>query len=671
MAYLNSQLIKIGNAVINTTVGAVKTNTKMIIIEAKRMSDEMTTIGVFPEMAINGYYPEDWLQTPGFIIAGWEQLMLFAEESSKFSYPTVYVVGVALKHNGSIFNCAAVVCMGKILGIVPKVHLANYNVFHEARVLTAGVAYYVDSIEGIPFGDLIFKFPFGTVAPEVCEDIWTGDGPMERRAYSGADIVVNISASPFRVGVVETRDQMLATRAADNQVLLNYCNLVGGNDSLVYDGGTYVIQNGVFVQRTTRKVVNTTFCVVDMNETLRRREQNITWQSAKREYLERHNPVQTIHATEILGSKYTDHFDGLGTQFEYYTDREHRVFPPAGHKYFLPGQVATSQSSDPRTEYFEDLLDITRIGLRDYFDKTGAFQRIVIALSGGNDSCLSLMIAYNFALEKFAHLYGDVKQAAIKDFIWCFSFPTKFNSEETKNVSRQLCEDLGVTFVEVPIGALVDMKTQMLNDMTGVVPTAGSIPLQNDQARARGDLMWGIANRLRALWIQTGNMSEKAVGYTTVGGDLMGAYSVLGNMFKSVILMLIQYLHDKYRCSGLKLLLATKASAELAENQHDEDDLMPFDVLDTCIELFAGRKLMPVEMFYYLRHNFPQYDFRQIKDWIKKFIHKFLNSIFKWVQAPQAVHLGALDLDRERALHLAVVNRCLEWLNLEALDDIQ
>jgi NAD+ synthase (glutamine-hydrolysing) len=192
--------------------------------------------------------------------------------------------------------------------------------------------------------------------------------------------------------------------------------------------------------------------------------------------------------------------------------------------------------------------------------------------------------------------------------------------------------------------------------------------VQNVQARLRAMRMWNWANSSRALWLQTGNMSEKAVGYTTVGGDLMGAYSLIGNLPKTTIIALLHHLRTKYKFESVQPLLSTKASAELAPDQEDERDLMPFVVLDACFQLFAGEKMMPVEVYRTLRTRFTEYPPEQLKQWVKRFVLLFVHSIFKWVQAPQTVHLLPLDLDRERALQLPVV-QSLEWLKLEDLDN--
>ncbi|HEX7283582.1 MAG TPA: nitrilase-related carbon-nitrogen hydrolase, partial [Vicinamibacterales bacterium] len=220
------RLAKLAVASLSPTVGAVHSNVSRAIEVAREMAAENVTIGAFPEQVIGGYPPEDLVQWPGFLIGQRQELERFAKETSQTS--TVFVLGLAVSVGGQIYNAAAVVHRGNIIGLVPKEKLPTYNVFYEARTFSRGAAGLALDADGIPLGDYRFLFDFGDVAVEVCEDAWSPDGPMRRRCYSGSEIVVNVSSSPYRMGVDSTRREMLATRAADNQVILLYANAVGG-----------------------------------------------------------------------------------------------------------------------------------------------------------------------------------------------------------------------------------------------------------------------------------------------------------------------------------------------------------------------------------------------------------------------------------------------------------
>ena len=186
------------------------------------------------------------------------------------------------------------------------------------------------------------------------------------------------------------------------------------------------------------------------------------------------------------------------------------------------------------------------------------------------------------------------------------------------------------------------------------------VTVQNVQARLRAQRMWNWANTSGGLFLQTGNMSEKAVGYTTVGGDLMGALAVIANVPKTVVMYLLDYLLEKHSYEGIRLVVQKPAGPELAPNQVGEDELMPFPILDACFHLFAGEKLAPAELLPALVSMFPERTEAQLRTDVAKFVKLFTQSIYKWVQSPLSLHIGNLDLDRERALQLPVVTKN-EW----------
>jgi len=649
--------IKIGMANINPTVGAFKSNADQLINFASQMAEAKCTIGSFSELVIAGYPPEDLVQWQGFVSGQWQQLNRFAKETANFSFPTVFIVGVAVEEGGCLYNCAAVVCHGEILGIVPKEKLPTYGVFYEKRTFSEGIARRVTVINGIPFGDLIFEFAFGVMAIEICEDAWTPRGPLVRRAYSGAEIVVNLSASPARSGVVNTRREMISTRASDNLVAYVYTNQVGANDSLSFDGGGFVNLCGKMIYEAPLWQEGVNYTVVDLDLVTKQRKENTTWRTDREIFLKENKTVRCLQAND--GPNADDNYPLVVTTNSLEI-------------------IAQAAKADPLAEYFEYLINGMITGLAGYMEKTGAFQRVGIALSGGKDSILSLILVWLYAQRRFGDLKEDDRLQKIKDFIHCFSFPTRYNSDTTKDISRLMCEELGVNFKEIAIENDFKREVEFAQDMIDDGKLT-ALTLQNIQARLRAMKMWNWSNSSAGLFLQTGNMSEKAVGYTTVGGDLMGGYSLIGNLPKTVIIELLGYLYGKYKWEALGKLLATKASAELVDDQEDEKDLMPFDVLDACFVLFAGEKMMPKEIYLTLREKWTDDEFRQmradytkgmLKQWVKKFATLFMRSIYKWVQSPETVHLGNLDLDRERALQLPVV-QSLEWLNLDALDDLR
>lgn len=632
------RLIRIALANVNTTVGAVRSNVDRALAQAEQAAKDDATIVVFPEQLIAGYSPEDLVQWRAFVDAQWAELQRFAAATEALA--PVFALGLTVARGALLYNAAAVVHRGKVLGVVPKEKLPTYNVFYEARVYGRGFAFLEGEILGVPFGDLVFDFDFGTLATEICEDIWSPDGPMRRRAHAGAELIVNLSASPFRLGVTETRREMIATRAADNQVTLAYANLVGANDGLIFDGGGFISQNGRLVHEAPRFREGLTAVNVDLDRTTRLRSENSTWraeQEASASGLHRIRRVRSEAPTSPA--------------------RPLRYPVPKTKSFFLPGDPP---SATPREAFCEDLLDALALGVGDYFEKTGAFATIGVSLSGGRDSLLCLYLARRFIKRRFGHLGAEGEAAKARSVLRAFFMPSRYSSIETRLAAEKTAEDFDAPLV---VSAIDDAFERELCEVEKLLQPGESItPMarQNVQARIRAERMWTWTNSARGLFLQTSNMSEKSVGYTTIGGDMEGALSVIANVPKTVVNYLLDYLLETEDLEGIRLTLQKPASAELADDQEDEKELMPFSVLDACFALFAGERMAETEVRDVLFEMFPEYDRAQVEAWAARFARLFTQSIYKWVQMPLCLHVGNLDLDRERALQLPVVQRS-EW----------
>ncbi|AKT44067.1 NAD(+) synthase [Chondromyces crocatus] len=635
------RLVKIGIASVNSTVGAVRANTDRCIALARAMAAEDVTLAVFPEQVIGGYPTEDLIQWHGFVDSQRRELERFAAETA--GLPTVLALGLTVGVGGDLFNCAALVHRGRIVGFTPKEKLPTYNIFYEARTFSRGTPYLELDAGGVFCGDRLYTFDFGTIGLEICEDIWSPDGPMRRRCYSGAEIICNLSASPFRAGVPSTRREMIATRAADNQATVVYANLVGGNDGLVFDGGGLVNQNGRPMLDAPRWRQGYAATVVDLDRTTRGRREASTWRSDLEEF--RRTGQRAVPVVREAGST---------------ADRASLKYPapPRGTTFFLPS--AAPPSASPRDELLDDFFEGAALGVADYYRKIGAFRGIGIALSGGRDSALSLMVAWRALGVLAPDLEGDDLRAEIGRKLTTFYMPTRYSSDATQGAAAQLAHDLGARFSVEPIEEAFDREVDATTSMLGGEATITELTRQNVQARIRGTRMWNWSNSSGALFLQTGNMSEKALGYTTVGGDLEGAFSVIANLPKTVVNALLERLSRRFGFKGLAQTLGTMPGPELAENQSGEAELMPYEILDACLYLYGAEKLTRDEISLALPSLFPDHDPEQLRGYAEKFVLLFSRAIFKWVQAPLAVHLGTLDLDRERALQLPVVQRT-EW----------
>lgn len=631
------RLIEIAIASVNTTVGATKQNTERML----RLVDQAksATLVVFHEQVFGGYPAEDLVQWHAFVNAQQRALSHFAEHTAKSR--AVFVVGLVVAHEAQRYNCAAVVHAGRVLGVVPKEKLPTYNVFYETRTFSPGVPFLRSAIwDGVPFGDLVFEFDWGTLGVEVCEDAWTPDGPMSRRTYSGAEVIANVSASPYRLGAQATRREMLATRSSDNQTTLVYANQVGGQDGLIFDGGGFVCQNGRVALEAPRFVQGITTTVVDLDRTTRLRAENTTWRVDQHTFAAKGQRSHAIAAT-TPGA-----------------ERKQLKYPaPKSRSFFLPsdGHVA----SNPRRDFCEELLDALALGVGDYFEKN-KFKLIGVALSGGRDSVLTLLIAWRYLEKRFQLDKHPEKKSEAAALLRTFYMPTRFSSNQTHQAAQTIAAELGAPFTVIPVEEAFEREVKAAEAMLQAGEKVTPITEQNIQARIRGTRMWNWSNSTAGLFLQTGNMSEKAMGYTTIGGDLEGCVSVIANVPKTVVMYLLDYLAETTGSQGIKQCLGHHAGPELAANQKGEEELMPFPVLDACFSLYAQEKLAPDELLQALAAMFPEHAEKTLTPWVERFVKLFHQSIYKWVQAPLCLHVGNLDLDRERALQLPVVSSN-EW----------
>jgi NAD+ synthase (glutamine-hydrolysing) len=648
------RLVKIAVASVNPTVGAVRSNVDRCIALAHEMARADVTVAAFPEQVVGGYPTEDLIQWRGFVASQRCSLERFAAETAALG--TVFALGLTVGLGGDLFNAAALVHAGRLLLFCPKEKLPTYNIFYESRTFSRGAPLLALDADGVPLGDWLVRFDFGTVALEVCEDLWSPDGPMRRRCYSGAELVLNLSASPFRAGIAATRREMIATRAADNQATVVYSNLVGGNDGLVFDGGGLVNQNGRPMLEAPPFREGFAAVVVDLDRTMRCRREASTWRGDCEAYRSTEGPVPTLRPSAPSA------------------DRSRLRYPvPVGYEprragaegegpsFFLPPVTAAPAPSGARDALLDDFYEALGLGVADYFRKTGAFRLFGVATSGGRDSCLSLLVAWRAVQLLHPGLEGTALRAKVAELVSAFYLPTRFSGDATRAAAERIVADLGARFVALSIEEAFERELDATQAMLGADgPPPTGITRQNVQARVRGARMWNWSNSSGALFLQTGNMSEKALGYTTVGGDLEGAFSVIANLPKTVVIALLDRLYRRYGFEGIALTLGTVAGPELESNQAGEEELMPFPVLDACLYLYAAEKLTAEEVAEVLPELFPALERSALEAWAAKFAKLFTQSIFKWVQAPLTIHVGALDLDRERALQLPVVQRT-EW----------
>ena len=420
-------------------------------------------------------------------------------------------------------NACAVCAGGRVQAVYRKHFLPNYGVFDEHRYFAQG-------------RDLVvLRLGEASVGITICEDVWQPGPPATDLALAGAQLIVNLSASPFHVGKAEEREEMLVTRARDARSYIAFCNLVGGQDELVFDGHSVVLDDsGAVVARAPGFEEHLLVVDIDPADALGRRLRD-----ARRRELDRSRErAPDVQVIELDAP--TDH-------------------PEEAHGSTTPFAPELAQMHRALT-----------LGLRDYVEKNG-FSEVVVAVSGGIDSAVTAALC--------AEALGSER-------VHCVSMPSRYSSDDTRSDARALAESLGCAFREVPIETIVGAFHDTLE--TEIEGGLAGLAAENLQARVRGVLLMALSNTYGWLVVSTGNKSELAVGYSTLYGDMVGGFALLKDVFKTDVYRLAEHLNDR---AGRELLphstIERAPSAELRDGQRDSDSIPAYDVLDPVLEAYV------------------------------------------------------------------------------------
>jgi NAD+ synthase (glutamine-hydrolysing) len=510
--------MRLALAQINTTVGDLDGNRELILARLAEARSAGADLVLFPELAVTSYPPEDLLLRPGFVRAARRTL----DEIAAATEGITALVGVP-HFDGDLYNACAVCSDGEVRAMYRKRFLPNYGVFDEERYFAAG-----RELVMLRLGEVL-------VGVTICEDMWQPGPPATDLALAGAQLLVNVSASPFHVGKDRDREEMFQQRARDTSSFVAFVNAVGGQDELVFDGHSCVLDDeGEILARAPG--FEEALLVVDLDPTaaIGRR----LTETRRRALAREQEALPTPSVVDLPAREPSNRL--------------------------LQGEVA------PFADELGSMQLALELGLRDYVTKNG-FGDVVIGLSGGIDSALTAALAVGALGAERVH---------------GVSMPSRFSSEGTRTDARRLAESLGIDFREIAIEGIVGEVDAALEESFGDRPR--DLTEENIQARARGVLLMALSNKFGWLVVATGNKSELSVGYATLYGDMAGGFALLKDVFKTDVFRLSAYLND---CAGRELIpqsiIDRAPSAELRVNQLDQDSLPPYPELDRVLEAYV------------------------------------------------------------------------------------
>jgi len=510
--------MRLALAQIDSVVGDLDGNTNRILDGLTAAREANADLVLFPELAVTGYPPEDLLLRPGFVRAA----RTHVETIAHATHGLTALVG-APHLDADLYNACFVLARGEVQSVYRKRYLPNYGVFDEDRYFAPG-----HDLLLLRFGEVI-------AGPTICEDVWQPGPPATELALAGAQLVTNISASPFHVGKDREREEMLKVRARDNSCFVAFCNAVGGQDELIFDGHSVVLDDeGEVLARAAGFQEELLVVDVDPVAAVGRRLRDVRRRALARE--RRHAPQPTV------------------------------VDLPAPREQREPAHPRPAAQLDE----LEQMRRALELGLRDYVDKNG-FGDVVIGLSGGIDSALTAALCV---------------EALGAGRVHGVSMPSRYSSEGTRGDAERLAESLGIDFREIAIEPAVEAFTTALRpSFDGRAP---DLTEENLQARIRGTLLMALSNKFGWLVIATGNKSELSVGYSTLYGDLAGGFALIKDVYKTDVFRLAQHLNERAGRPLIPQSIIDRApSAELRADQLDEDSLPPYAQLDLVLEAYV------------------------------------------------------------------------------------
>jgi len=589
------RVVRLALAQVNPVVGDLPGNAKKVIDFLERARAQGADLVAFPELVLTGYPPEDLLLRPEFI----EQNQAALDEVVRATRGITAIVGFA-QRAGDVYNAAAIAHDGQIAAVYQKSHLPNYGVFDEVRYFRPGRDPFV-----CVRGPLRF-------AVNICEDIWTPAGPMAFALYGEAELVINLSASPFHAGKCVTRDRMLATRAADGVSFVAFVNDVGGQDELVFDGNSRVFgPRGEDLARAAAFEEDLVIVDLDLEAIFRARLK----EPRSREAAQTDNGEPELRSVTLPD-----------------------IAPAASAASPAPGAPASAKKPPLPTRKVKTPSDVEEIyqalvlGTHDYIVKNG-FGHVVLGLSGGIDSALTAAIA--------ADALGPKNVTGV-------FLPSPFTAAESAEDAEALARAIGIDYMTLPIAdEMASYKKTLSGAFKG---RAEDTTEENLQSRIRGNILMALSNKFGWLVLTTGNKSEYSCGYTTLYGDMAGGFAVLKDVFKTLVYDLARYRNARAGKPWIpERTLSRPPTAELKPGQLDTDSLPPYDVLDPILRAYVEED-WEVERIMGLGYD---------RALIRRVIQMVDKAEYKRRQAPPGIRITPRALGKDR--RLPITNRHQPW----------
>lgn len=574
--------IRVASAQINTTVGDIAGNCNLIADAIDEARSIGTDIVAFPELSITGYPPEDLLLSQHFVRTNRRALDDIANHCQNIA-AMIGIVDYDEDDSGNIkniYNAAAIIVDTQIVAIYHKNQLPNYGVFDELRYFTPGTTAHITDINGIPTG------------VNICEDIWITPGPGDTQCIAGAKLILTLNSSPYEIGKLQTRIDLVTSLAKRHGAHVVYANQVGGQDELVFDGSSiFAGPKGEVLAIAPRFQESVTAIDIEIADT--------SLPFAKRKGTREQSDRRGCSTTKLTAPH----------------------FSPAT-KPNLP-----SPNTTPTDDVSQVYAALT-LGTRDYIHKTG-FQKVAIALSGGIDSSIVACIA--------ADAIGHENIVGV-------AMPSRYSSEGSIVDAQDLADRLNIPLWRVPIEPAHDAFEQMLAETFH--ETEPNTAEENVQSRIRGNVMMTIANKFNWLVLTTGNKSEMATGYATLYGDMAGGFAVIKDIPKQLVYQLSEYRNSIDDNPPIPQSVIDKPpSAELRPDQLDVDSLPDYDILDPLLKAYVEQRKSPEEILPQLENIDQQTAARIIRT-------VDINE-YKRRQSPPGVKITGLAFGRDRRMPIA------------------